>query len=374
MSAFGSAKCCSMSDTPSIAGPNKTQQQTSSRAPFMEPILGKVREISSAVFAGIQIGAAGASATKPSGKVTLKTTAPFKCCWQARPTSDKELLIWSPTQPLGDIDNWNQTQFPSLQPGTNFSQTLIDYLSPKQMGILNEMGFRLDEKEPQALITPSIEKLKEILVRLKSDNPELKDLELVQPGGLLEADEFIEKSLGKFLICSSTSAQPHDLFFHVMPTLLNIFQDPKNYLRYKKDVETLVRGYLDQLQEAELNEKDFLEELNQVLESKIQGGRAISKTEWDRVKGIIRYCIGAYLDVETSKYYSPVDLEKYPPTEEIKKNFLEHLSWIILDEKWQKAWARDLGIEKSSDKELVTEDPNTGHLLHAIFIKAGLQD
>ena len=339
----------------------------------MEPILGKVREISSAVFAGIQIGAAGASATKPLGKVTLKTSAPFKCCWQARPTSDNKRLLWYPTEPLEDIDRWNQRQFPSIQPGTDFSKTLVSYLSQRQMGILEEMGFCL-KSYPQALITPSIEELQRILGDLIRKNSQLIDLKLVQPGGLLEADEFIEKALGTFLICSSSDEQPHDLFFHVMPTLLNISQDPENYLRYKKQVETLVRRYLGQLQEAERNGEKFLKDLNQVLISQVEGGGIVTETEWNRIKGIIKYCIAAYLDVETSKYYDPIQREKYPQDEEIKENFLDHLNCILTDsEKWKNAWARDLEISES-DKELVTEDPNTGHLLYAIFIKAGLQD
>jgi hypothetical protein len=206
---------------------------------------------------------------------------------------------------------------------------------------------------------------------LKGKNSQLKDLKLVQPGGLLEADEFIEKALGTFLICSSSDEQPHDLFFHVMPTLLNISQDPKNYLRYKKQVETLVRGYLGQLQEAEQNGEKFLKNLNQVLISQVEGGSVVSKTKWNRIKGIIKYCIAAYLDVETSKYYNPSEREKYPRDVEIKENFLDHLKWILTDsEKWQSAWARDLRISVR-DKERVTDDPNTANLLSAIFIKAG---
>jgi hypothetical protein len=335
----------------------------------MEP-LRRVAKVSADVLPAMQTGATGASPTKPLEKVTLKTRAPFKCCWQARPTSDKKGLLWNPTEPLEDIDNWNQCQFPSIQPGTDFSKTLVSYLSQRQMGILEKMGFCLKEY-PQALITPSIEELQRILGELKRKNPQLIDLKLVQPGGLLEADEFIEKALGTFLICSSSDEQPHDLFFHVMPTLLNISQDPENYLRYKKQVETLVRGYLGQLQEAEQNGEKFLKDLNQVLISQVEGGRVVTKTEWNRIKGIVKYCIAAYLDVETSKYYDPVDREKYPPDKEIKENFLDHLKWILTDsEKWQSARARDLGISES-DKEHVIEDPNTANLLSAIFIKAG---
>jgi hypothetical protein len=335
----------------------------------MEP-LRRVAKVITDVLAAMQTGATGASATKPLGKVTLKTGAPFKCCWQARPTSDKKGLQWIPTEPLEDIDHWNQRQFPSIQPGTDFSTTLLGYLSERQMGILKEMGFCL-ETHPQALITRSIEELQRILSDLKRKNPQLKDLKLFQPEGLLEADEFIEKALGTFLICSSSDEQPHDLFFHVMPTLLNISQDPKNYLRYKKQVETLVRGYLGQLQEAEQNGEKFLKNLNQVLISQVEGGSVVSKTKWNRIKGIIKYCIAAYLDVETSKYYNPSEREKYPRDVEIKENFLDHLKWILTDsEKWQSAWARDLRISVR-DKERVTDDPNTANLLSAIFIKAG---
>ena len=100
MSAFGSAKCCCMSDTPPLAGPNQTPPHPPSRASFMEPLIRVVIKVSSDVLAAMQTGATGASATKPLGKVTLKTSAPFKCCWQARPTSDKKVLQWIPTEPL----------------------------------------------------------------------------------------------------------------------------------------------------------------------------------------------------------------------------------------------------------------------------------
>lgn len=201
---------------------------------------------------------------------------------------------------------------------------------------------------------------------LKKKNPALSGLRLYDADQILPPDQFLKLMLDDVLICGDWPENVHDLYFHIAPMLTNITRDPENYPRFKKDQKDIINGYLKQLQKAEKDEKKFLEDLNFAL---IQaGGSEIDMDQWTRIKRIIKYSLGAYLDIYSSRYF----IDKFPPTKEIKEDFLKILNEIIfVSQNWKKSWTKELGLDPE-EQEQVSRDGNTSLIIQYLYKKAKL--
>jgi hypothetical protein len=88
--------------------------------------------------------------------------------------------------------------------------------------------------------------------------------------------------------------------------------------------------------------------------------------QWTRIKRIIKYSLGAYLDIYSSRYFK----DKFPPTKEIKEDFLKILNEIIfVSQNWKNSWTKELGLTQS-EQDQVSQDGNTRLIIQYLYKKS----
>lgn len=297
----------------------------------------------------------------------IEKSPPFITGWKCEEIPGRMQLKWTRVNTDEEIKKLNQKQFPSLQPQSLRSVTRLG-ISPDNLKTLKTLGFVFDKDRLDIFYSPTRIHLEIILAGLKLKHPALSTLRFIDADQILSPDQFLELMLDDVLILSKWPEIIHDLFYHIAPMLTNISRDPESYPRYKQDQKNIIHGYLQQLHESEKDEEEFLKDLNKLLTQ--AGGRDIDIAQWKRLKPIIKYSLGAYLDIQSSLYIE----KKFPETTPLKHDFINCLCEVIIEnERWQKAWTKELGLEPS-EQELVSKDPNTKRIIQCLFIKAGLNE
>lgn len=301
--------------------------------------------------------------------VQIKQSSAFITGWSCEEVKETKQLKWTQVKKNEEIKELNQKQFPSIQPTSKIIEALLFFLStPDLLPVLATIGFQFDEANPDIFYSPTKERLELYLQYLKEKNPALSGLRIHDADQILPPDQFLELMLGDVLICGDWPENVHDLYFHIAPMLTNITRDPENYPRFKQDQKDIIHGYLEQLQKAEEDEKKFLEDLNCALIS--AGGSEIDMDQWTRTKRIIKYSLGAYLDIYSSRYFE----DKFPPTAELKDDFLKILDSIIIHEpNWKNAWTKELRLAQS-EQDQVSKDYNTILIIRYLYVKAKLDE
>jgi hypothetical protein len=115
----------------------------------------------------------------------------------------------------------------------------------------------------------------------------------------------------------------------------------------------LVNKIRKQLNQADANPVQFLENLNPII--KQFDGTDINKETWNRVKSLIKYSLGAYLDRETSLILKEIPKEAEPLRMVINGIVMIVLNETEIEKKWQKAWSAELGFTKEDLLEAIPE-------------------
>ena len=216
-------------------------------------------------------------------------------------TENGNQLVWE--QYLGDdlLDLINVNQFPSIQPHS----ADLRKLSQDQITILENLGFSFSN--PGGFVSPTLEGLKEIL-KMKASEAGFPEIQIVEVDDILPGDEFLNLVLEGRLIWTKRPELIHDIWFHIIPQLLNFTNDPTGYQTHIKVRNMLVKGILVQLAEADANPKQFLENLNPII--KQLAGKDIDIRAWNLVERLIKYSLGAYLDAETAFIFKKIPKER----------------------------------------------------------------
>lgn len=358
-----------MSSIPPI-GPSRVPDSDRESNGSNSSTLQKISDIFEKVrsfFQTSHLGTRSSEAQDPGfEKVQIKQSSAFITGWTCKKVENQQLK-WTQKKSLEEIEELNEKQFPSIQPTSKIIEAYkVSFFTPYISRVLKSIGFQFDEARSDIFYSPTKERLELYIKDLKTKNPALSGLRLYDADLILPPDQFLELMLDDVLICGNGPENVHDLYFHIAPMLTNITRDPENYLRFKQDQKKLINGYLEQLQKAEEYEKKFLEDLNCALIK--AGGSEIDMDQWTRTKQIIKYSLGAYLDIYSSLYFE----DKFPPTEELTDDFLKILNSIIIRQpKWIKAWAKELHLTES-EQDQVSQDGNTSLIIQYLYEKAKL--
>jgi len=358
-----------MSSIPPI-GPSRVPDSDRESNGSNSSTLQKISDIFEKVrsfFQTSHLGTRSSEAQDPGfEKVQIKQSSAFITGWTCKKKKNQQLK-WTQKKSLEEIEELNEKQFPSIQPTSKIIEAYkVSFFTPYISRVLKSIGFQFDEARSDIFYSPTKERLELYIKDLKTKNPALSGLRLYDADLILPPDQFLELMLDDVLICGNGPENVHDLYFHIAPMLTNITRDPENYLRFKQDQKKLINGYLEQLQKAEEYEKKFLEDLNCALIK--AGGSEIDMDQWTRTKQIIKYSLGAYLDIYSSLYFE----DKFPPTEELTDDFLKILNSIIIRQpKWIKAWAKELHLTES-EQDQVSQDGNTSLIIQYLYEKAKL--
>lgn len=278
----------------------------------------------------------------PTPEITRDSS--FICGWSCEKKGNQ--LVWK--QYLGDdlLDSINDNQFPSVQPNS----ADLRKLSQDQITILENLGFSF--LNPSGFVSPTLEGLKEIL-KMKASEAGFPEIQIVEVDDILPGDEFLNKVLEGRLIWTKPPELIHDIWFHIIPQLLNFTKDPVGYQTHINVRNMLVNGIREQLNQADANPVQFLENLNPII--KQFGGTDINKETWNRVKSLIKYSLGAYLDAETAFIF-----KKIPKERETLRMFINGIINIFLGsdelyQNWQKAWSAELGFTKEDLLQAIPE-------------------
>ncbi|MBM3197351.1 MAG: hypothetical protein FJZ61_05160 [Chlamydiae bacterium] len=240
----------------------------------------------------------------------------------------------------------NDNQFPSIQPySADFRK-----LSEDQITILKNLGFSFSTG---GFVSPTLEGLREIL-EMKESKAGFPKIQIVEVEDFLPEDEFLDLVLKGCFIWTKPPELIHDVWFHIIPQLLNFTKDPAGYQAHIKVRNDLVKGILVQLAEADAYPGQFLENLNPII--KEVGGKEIDTEAWYLVKSLIKYSLGAYLDGETS-----LILKEIPNISKTLKMLINGIVMIVLNEteiekKWQKVWSTVLGFTKKDLLEAIPKE------------------
>jgi hypothetical protein len=246
-------------------------------------------------------------------------------------------LVWKQYLEDTTLDLINNIQFPSIQPRS----ADLRKLSQDQITILENLGFSFSN--PGGFVSPTLEGLKKIL-KMKESEAGFPEIQIAEVEDFLPEDEFFNLVLEGRLIWTKPPELIHDIWFHIIPQLLNFTKDPTGYQTHIKVRNMLVNGIREQLDEADADPVQFLEDLKPII--KQSGGTDINKETWNRVKSLIKYSLGAYLDGETS-----LILKEIPKKPETLMMLMNGIVMIVLNEteiekKWQKVWSAKLGFTK----------------------------
>ena len=343
------------------ASDRESNRSNSSTLQKIRDIFKKVRP----VFQTSHLGTRSSEAQDPGfEKVQIKQSSAFITGWTCGKVKDQRLK-WTQVKSLKEIQELNEKQFPSIQPTSKIIEAYkYEFFTPYISRVLKSIGFEFDEARTDIFYSPTKERLELYLKDLKKKNPALSGLRLYDADQILPPDQFLKLMLDDVLICGDWPENVHDLYFHIAPMLTNITRDPENYPRFKQDQKDIINGYLEQLQKAEEDGEKFLEDLNCTL---IQaGGSAIDMDQWTRTKQIIKYSLGAYLDIYSSLYFE----DKFPPTAKLKVDFLNILNSIIIQEpKWINAWTKELSLTQK-EQDQVSRDDNTRLIIQYLYKKS----
>jgi hypothetical protein len=246
-------------------------------------------------------------------------------------------LVWKQYLEDTSLDLINNIQFPSVQPHS----ADLKKLSQDQITILENLGFSFSN--PGGFVSPTLEGLKEIL-KMKASEAGFPEIQIAEVEDFLPEDEFLNLVLDGRLIWTKPPELIHDIWFHIIPQLLNFTKDPVGYQTHINVRNMLVNGIREQLNQADANPVQFLENLNPII--KQFGGKDIDMEVWNLVKSLIKYSLGAYLDGETS-----LILKEIPKKPETLRMLINGIVMIVLNEteiekKWQKVWSAKLGFTK----------------------------
>ena len=188
---------------------------------------------------------------------------------------------------------------------------------------------------------------------MKASEAGFPEIQIVEVDDILPGDEFLNLVLEGRLIWTKPPELIHDIWFHIIPQLLNFTNDPTGYQTHIKVRNMLVKGILVQLAEADANPKQFLENLNPII--KQLDGKDIDIRAWNLVERLIKYSLGAYLDAETAFIF-----KKIPKERETLRMFINGIINIFLGtdelyQNWQKAWSAELGFTKEDLLQAIPE-------------------
>lgn len=282
------------------------------------------------------------TAEKASPAPEITRDSSFISGWSCKEKGNQ--LVWQ--QYLNDdlLVLINDNQFPSIQP---HSADLRKF-SEAQITILKNLGFSFSN--PGGFVSPTLEGLREIL-KMKESEAGFPKIQIVEVDDFLPKDKFLNLVLNGCFIWTKPPELIHDVWFHIIPQLLNFTKDPVGYQAHIKVRNELVKGILVQLAEADAYPEQFLENLNQIIKKGV--GKDIDIKAWHLVKSLIKYSLGAYLDGETS-----LILKEIPKKSETLKILMHGIVMIVLNEteiekKWQKVWSAELGFTKEDLLEAI---------------------
>ena len=189
---------------------------------------------------------------------------------------------------------------------------------------------------------------------MKESEAGFPEIQIAEVEDFLPEDEFLNLVLDGRLIWTKPPELIHDIWFHIIPQLLNFTKDPVGYQTHINVRNMLVNGIREQLNQADANPVQFLENLNPII--KQFGSTDIDMEVWNLVKSLIKYSLGAYLDGETS-----LILKKIPKERETLRMFINGIFMIVLNEteiekKWQKVWSAELGFTKEDLLEAIPKE------------------
>jgi hypothetical protein len=276
----------------------------------------------------------------PTPEITRDSS--FICGWSCEKKGNQ--LVWKQYLEDTSLDLINNIQFPSIQPRS----ADLRKLSQDQITILQNLGFSFSN--PGGFVSPTLEGLKEIL-EMKASEAGFPEIQIAEVEDFLPEDEFLNLVLDGRLIWTKPPELIHDIWFHIIPQLLNFTKDPVGYQAHIKVRNMLVNKIRKQLNQADANPVQFLENLNPII--KQFDGTDINKETWNRVKSLIKYSLGAYLDRETSLILKEIPKEAEPLRMVINGIVMIVLNETEIEKKWQKAWSAELGFTKEDLLEAI---------------------
>jgi hypothetical protein len=298
-------------------------------------------------------------------RVKLAVSKSFEWCWNFKKENDH--LIWQTNLdqrgewPDRIIDDINEEQFPVTQPTYEFLKDLFLIAKEKDsVDFLAKMGFSYQDGEFK---TPTREQLVINYNGYQEKHPKFPKLVFRMVDKILEPDKFISLVLETDFILSDGQELIHDYTYHIIPTLIGIFQAPESYRFYKDLLGKTVRTVLDFLKK---DPSEIVTELNKHLKPLVDE-QFVTNTV-----ATLKFMVGAALDLLTAEIWEYDKIIK-EEAKGVKELFFKAMFDPLKGGVWEKPLKTAVPTLQEDFLENYPTSDRWEGILHAMFIAAGLR-
>ena len=305
------------------------------------------------------------------------TASPQEIVWCWDCTEKGGSLEWRPTKSDEEIFTLNREQFPVDQPtmielDNFFLDGKIDgrnFQTPEEQRFLQDLGFNVKyDEEGIIFTTPSIETFAQNYTDLRSKDPNLPPLRLVEVEQILDSDAFVKLNIDYDLIFSKSSELIHDSFFHIVRKLLSIKRAPQEYLAFKESQNLFFSRWRDLFLDAKENLPEVLEKICVILGA----GSALAPQRGESMIKLLHFAYSAVLDDLSALVLNYNRIVKDP----YHTLCIRITQLMEKDKDWLLKWSKEEKIELSKAQEMVQDfaknSPRLGEVVVAIMELVGL--
>ncbi len=268
----------------------------------------------------------------------LTTTPSFVSGWEIQQLGN--FYTCKQIKSKREIQDLNLKQFPVLQQFQEDIEWILTKRGTEISHFFSALGIRI---ENGAVCIPIKEELEKNLSLYREKNPKFPALKLAKVDQVLPPDVFLDLMLKNDLIFSKPPELIHDIGYHILPTLIRIFQNPEDYEPYKRGIASLFSCLTAQLNKASSHFEEFVAPVNRLL--KTQSSMAIQPEEWRLMRPLLEFSMSGCLDIVSTEEGS------MPCDKDLEKKLFETQNSIIVGNfyNWKQYWQKEISLSLSPE-------------------------
>lgn len=286
----------------------------------------------------------------------------FVSAWEFTDLGDH----WTCTQKFSDdeLNLLNGKQFPATQKNFERMMALMGEPDSKKANFLKNFGFAIDP-QTKTLTIPKKNTLEQKLENYREQHPSFPELKMEEASEIVAPAEFLKILLENDVIISDPPELIHDLSCHIIPLLLSIFENQKDYKPFREKTSSSLTIVAAELEKAKTNFEIFIAPVNQIL--KKRGQMPIKRDEWSRVQDLLEFSLSGCIDNLTGDIYKFILFKNH-------NRLLFDLQLFVIQgsrtQPWQEVWKKALNLspEQFAVLKKIADSERTRILLLALYV------